>query len=120
MSEQKKPKQWDELFAEASQEVLQWRQKHKRASLTEIEETVDSELAKMRAQMIQDLALASERADLRSLPQEERPRCPHCGGPLVANGRQRRRLTTDHEQSIELERSKGYCQQCKLSFFPSG
>jgi RNase P subunit RPR2 len=117
MSRQNK---WDELFEEASQEVLRWRQKHKRATLTEIEETVDSELARMRAQMIQDLAMASETADIGALPKAERPPCPHCGRPLVANGKQKRVLATDYEQGVTLQRSKGYCQHCKLSFFPSG
>ena len=117
MSGQKK---WDDLYEEASREVLRWRSKHKRATLTEIEETVDSELAKMRAQMIQDLAMASETADIGKLAQEERPLCPHCGRPLVANGKQKRVLATDYEQGVTLQRSKGYCQHCKLSFFPSG
>jgi len=117
MSKQKK---WDELYEEASREVLRWRQQHKKATLTEIEDTVDAELARMRAQMIQDLALVSESADLRRLSREERPTCPQCGRPLAANGRQQRDVTTDHEQRIALERSKGYCRHCKLGFFPPG
>lgn len=113
-------KKWDDLYEEASQEVLRWRRQHRKASLTEIEEAVDAELARMRAQMIQDLALASATADIPALAPEERPRCPQCGGPLVANGRQERELTTDHEQAVVLKRSKGYCRHCQLSFFPSG
>ena len=113
-------KKWDELYDEASRKVLRWRKEHKKATLTEIEDTVDSELAKMRARMIQDLALASETADLPSMAKEERPKCPQCGRPLVANGREERELVTDYEQGVELRRSKGYCRQCKLSFFPSG
>jgi hypothetical protein len=115
-----KRRNWDELFEEASRQVEQWRREHKRATLTEIEDTIDSELARMRAQMIQDLAMASDTADLRSVAEGERPKCPHCGRPLVADGRQKRTLTTDHEQGVELKRSKGYCRHCKLSFFPSG
>ena len=113
-------KKWDQLYEEASREVMRWRKKHKRATLTEIEDTVDAELARMRAQMIQDLAMASETADLRSLPMEERPQCPQCGRPFVANGKQKRVLVTDHEEGVELARSKGYCRNCKASFFPSG
>jgi len=113
-------KDWDELYQEASQAMRRWRQEHKRATLTEIEETVDEELARIRAQMIQDLAMASDVADIRSLAKEERPKCPQCGRPVTANGRQKRRLTTDHEQVVELKRSKAYCRHCKLSFFPSG
>jgi tRNA(Ile2) C34 agmatinyltransferase TiaS len=100
--------------------VQRWRRKHKQATLTEIENTVDNELAKMRARIIQDLALASETADLRSMGREERPKCPQCGRPLAANGQQKRGLITDYEQEVELKRSKGYCRHCKLSFFPSG
>lgn len=111
-------KTWDDLFEEASEEVRRWRQKHKKATLTEIEDTVDSELAKMRAQMIQDLALASELANLNDVPIEERPKCPRCGEPLSANGKQKRQLVTEHEEAINLSRSKGVCPQCGASSFP--
>lgn len=113
-------KRWDELYEEASNNAQRWRGKHKKATLTEIEDTVDSELARMRAQMIEDLALESPTADLTSVPEEERPPCPQCGRPLVANGRQRRELVTAYEQGVVLERSKGYCRHCQRSFFPSG
>ena len=66
----KKKDQWDALFQRASQEVEQWRGTHKKATLTEIENTVDAELARLRAQMIEDLALASEVADLNGLAQQ--------------------------------------------------
>ena len=113
-------KNWDELFEEASQEVLRWRRTHRKATLTEIEDTIDSELARMRAQMIQDLALASSLADLNDLPAEERPKCPECGEPLSANGKQKRQLVTEHEEAINLTRSKSVCPQCGASSFPPG
>ena len=113
-------KKWDDLYEEASQEVLSWRQKHKKATLTEIEDTVDAELARMRAQMIQDLALSSELANLNEMAAEERPKCPECGEPLSANGKQKRQLVTEHEEAINLTRSKGVCPQCGASFFPPG
>ena len=113
-------KNWDDLFEEASQEVLRWRRKHKKATLTEIEDTVDAELARMRAQMIQDLALASELANLTDMPSGERPKCPQCGEPLSANGKQKRQLVTEHEEAINLTRSKGVCPQCGASSFPPG
>lgn len=116
----KKKDQWDALFQRASQEVEQWRGAHKKATLTEIENTVDGELAKLRAQMIEDLALASEMAELNELSTEERPRCPECGEPLSANGKQGRQLVTDYEEAINLTRSKGICPQCGASSFPPG
>lgn len=113
-------KKWNDLFEEASQEMESWRRKHEKVTLTEIEDTVDSKLARMRAKMIEDLAMVSELADLRSMAREERPKCPQCGRWVAANGQQKRELTTDHEQGVELRRSKAYCRHCELSFFPSG
>lgn len=114
----KRKNQWEALFQEASREVEQWRGIHKKATLTEIENTVDAELARLRAQMIEDLALASEVADLNELPAEKRPKCPECGESLSANGKQGRQLVTDHEEAINLTRSKGVCPQCGASSFP--
>lgn len=112
-------KQWDDLFEKANHSMEQWRGEHKKATLTEIENTVDKELARVRAKMIQDLALTSETADLTKVPPESRPLCPICGEPLTANGQQERTLMTDHEQPVILTRSKGYCSQCNESFSPS-
>jgi len=116
----KKRQQWTESFQQASEEISEWREGNRRASLTDIENTVDGKLAKVRAEMIQELALESAMTDFKRLPPEERPKCPVCGEPLVANGKQKRQLTTTYEQQVELERSKGYCQGCGVSFFPPG
>ena len=116
----KKQRQWDELYQQASHEIQQWRQAHKKATLTEIENTVDAELAKMRAQMIEDLALASEVANLKDVPVEKRPHCPACSVSLSANGKQKRQLVTEHEQAVNLSRSQGVCPQCGTSSFPPG
>ena len=110
--------EWVKKFQQASSEISDWRGQHPRASLTEIENAVDDELAKLRAEMIQELALESALTDIKRLPAEERPKCPKCWRPVVANGKQKRRLTTTYEQSVELERSKGYCSNCRVSYFP--
>ena len=112
--------QWDELFEMVAETVKEWRRKHPRAKLTEIEKAVDRQLAKVRTQMVEDVAQQGETADLTELAEAERPRCPECHRVVVANGKQKRRLRTDYEQTIELERSKAYCPHCKVSFFPSG
>lgn len=116
----KKRQKWADSFQRASEEISEWRASHRRASLTDIENTVDGQLAKVRAEMIQELALESALTDFKRLAPGERPPCPVCGGPLAANGKQKRQLTTTHEQKVELERSKGYCRQCGVSYFPPG
>lgn len=100
--------------------IVEWRKEHPEATLTEIEEEVDDRVSQMRTQMVQDLALQGRTVDLTSLAKEKRPRCPQCGRPVQANGKQERKLITEHNQRIELERSQAYCPHCQVTFFPSG
>lgn len=111
---------WDDLFGRIAETVERWRQEHPEATLTEIEEAVGGRIAEVRTQMVEDLAHQGRTADLKRVPKEARPRCPQCGEPVIANGKQKRRLITDYEQHIDLERSKAYCTHCQVSFFPSG
>jgi hypothetical protein len=83
----KKRVKWQKSFQAASDEVSEWRMQHPRASLTEIEQAVDGKLAKVRREMIEELAMESQLRDLKGLAVEERPRCPGCGQPLAANGK---------------------------------
>jgi ribosomal protein S27AE len=111
---------WAALFAEASEAVSVWRQTNRRATFNEIEATVDAQLAQLRAQMMQDLALASEQRDWRGAEAEERPTCPDCGSPLQANGEQQRKLVTDQGAKVTLRRQQGKCPACGQSVFPPG
>ena len=116
----KKRDKWTASFQEASDIVSHWRERHPRATFTDIENSVDEQLAQRRTKMIQDLVQESKLVNIKDLPLEERPSCPACGKPLAANGTQKRQLITHHDQVIELERSKGYCRACRVSFFPPG
>lgn len=111
---------WDDLVRRIRKAVQEWRDENRTATLTEIENAVDEELSVARVELIEELALQARSRDLRAIPPEERPRCPECGRPVVANGKQSRTLTTNHDKRIQLERSKAYCKHCKVSFFPSG
>ena len=85
-----------------------------------IREAMDEEMARVRAQMLEDLALDSESTDWRGKEREERPKCPLCDTALQANGEQTRRLVTEHEQNVELRRSYGRCPECGVGYFPPG
>ncbi len=111
---------WTELYEKAAEEAVKWRESNRKATLTEIETNVDEKLSRLRAQMIQELAMASEVADMRGLEKEKRPKCPKCQRRLQANGKQKRTVYTDYEQPIALTRSHGKCPECGQSFFPSG
>jgi hypothetical protein len=109
---------WDDLFQRIRKTVQEWREENLTATLTEIENAVDNELAVARVQLIEELALQSRSRNLQEIPMAERPKCPECGRPVLANGKQRRTLTTNNNKRIRLERSKAYCKHCQVSFFP--
>lgn len=118
MSEQKD--KWRDLQDQINATIAAWRQEHPEATLTEIEEVVDSQLANVRTRMVEDLAQEGRTADLKRLAKEERPPCPRCGQPVAANGKGRRKLKTFRGQVLELERDQAYCTHCEVTFFPSG
>jgi ribosomal protein S27AE len=111
---------WHPLSQEVMRAMKEWRRQHPRATLNEIETELDVQLARRRSQMLQDTALTSPRADLPTLNEAERPRCPQCGVLLMAQGTQTRTLVTEHDQSLELTRSYATCPQCGAGLFPPG
>ena len=111
---------WAAVAEAAFAEVTAWRQQHPTATLREIETTIDERLARLRAQMLQDTALASAAADLAGVAAEERPGCPDCGQRLQPRGQQVRHLTTAHEQPVVLTRSYATCPACGAGLFPPG
>ena len=112
--------QWRAMSEEVLSEMKGWRVEHPRATFSEMETALDERLDRQRAQMLEDMALASDVADLRQMPRERRPTCPDCDKPLEARGRQNRHLQTEGDQQIKLRRSYGVCPTCKVGFFPSG
>jgi hypothetical protein len=111
---------WQPLNQEVNTAMTEWRRKHPRATFQEIENSLDGQLARLRAQMLQDLTLSSPSADLPSLSEAERPRCSACGSLLEAQGQQTRTLVTEHDQTIELSRSYATCPECGAGLFPPG
>lgn len=112
--------QWHALAEDVISGMAEWRMQHPRATFCEIEQAVDARLAKMRARMLQDAALASAAADITGAAAEVRPVCPECGARLESRGTAVRELTTQHNQTVQLTRSYGVCPQCGAGLFPPG
>jgi RNase P subunit RPR2 len=110
--------QWLDLSQQAFAATQQWRTDHPTATMREIELAVDEQLAKLRAQMVEDVALSSALTALHTLPYDQRPLCPHCQQPLQAQGSAKRTLTTKHEQKVTLQRSYASCPDCGQGLFP--
>jgi YgiT-type zinc finger domain-containing protein len=114
--------EFDQNWQKLSEEVLigmkEWRDQHPKATLSEIEEALDERLGRLRARMLEDVALASASSDWSESAPQERPACPLCGTPLVARGKKTRRIQTQGGQEIALSRSYGVCPTCESGLFP--
>jgi hypothetical protein len=109
---------WQPLSQDVIRAMRDWRRQHPRATFKEIETALDEQLARLRAQMLQDTALTSPSADLPTMSQTERPRCPQCGSVLNAQGTETRTLVTEHDQTIKLPRRYATGPQCGAGLFP--
>ena len=108
---------WKEQGEETFAVVAQWRVAHPKATLAEIEQAVDEQITRLRAQMIEQAAQASGAA---ASEVNQGLVCEQCGQPLQARGRARRRWQTQGGQQVEVERTYVTCPQCGGGFFPPG
>ena len=108
--------QWHGLAEEVFAEMAEWRAQHPTATFREIEAALDERLAKLRARMLQDAALASAATELA--PDRPRPPCPACGHELRPAGAHPRRLTASHQQAITLTRAYARCPACGTGVSP--
>lgn len=107
-----------------AQEILigmpDWRSQHPKATLREMEDELDRRWARVRARMLEDLALESAAAHWQDRPSAEHPRCLHCGGDLQSRGDNDRILQTHGGQDLTLTRSYAWCPTCQVGLFPPG
>src|SRR5262245_6001660 len=111
---------WEALSAEILSGMREWRLQHPKATLREIETALDERWHRLRARMLQALALQSSAAHWKVTTAANTPVCPACGSPLSLRGKQPRRLKTHGGQELRLNRSYGLCPTCKKGFFPPG
>ncbi|MCJ7738442.1 MAG: hypothetical protein MUQ10_14220 [Anaerolineae bacterium] len=111
---------WEAASKELLTEMKAWRKAHGHATLSEIEAELDRRMRALRGEMLEDLAQATELADVGALPERERPVCPHCGAHLRPRGQEQRTLKTDGDHEITRERSIVACPHCRTGFFPPG
>ena len=111
---------WHQLSAEIMTGISDWRRQHPHATLRDLETELDARLARMRARMLENLALESMTADWTASPASAPPLCPHCSTPLQARGLSSRTLQTHGGQSLTFERRYGFCPVCEIGLFPPG
>ena len=111
---------WPALMAEVLQGMRAWRSAHATATFAELEAAVDERLNRVRAQMLEDAAVATAATDLPAAAAAARPCCPGCGVALAARGHQTRAVQVQGGQSVRLRRSYAVCPGCGAGVFPPG
>ena len=111
---------WEQQAEEVILGIREWRLQHPKATFEEIEETVDASLARARARLLQDVALASEAAKVSNDPEDEGLRCGRCDHRLESRGQATRSLSTYYDQRISLKRSYMVCPACRTGISPPG
>jgi hypothetical protein len=109
---------WEALSHDVLTGMREWRLQHPKATLREIEVVLDEHLSRLRARMLQDVALQSVAADWKQSVSADRPSCRVCSTPLILRGKRTRQLKTQGGQQITLDRSYGLCPTCKKGLFP--
>lgn len=109
---------WHQLTQEVMSGMRDWRAQHPKATLRDMETELDARLNRMRARMLEDMALASAAADWTDAPAAEQPTCPNCGQPLQVRGSDTRTLLTQGGQQLRLKRQYGTCPACSAGLFP--
>ena len=99
---------------ELTRKMRQWQRTNPKATLTEIEEAVEAELAQLRTQLVEEMVQE------KAIGLQEKPECPQCGQKMVKNGRRQRKLKSKEGKTIDLERQQWRCLPCGATLFPPG
>lgn len=99
------------LAAVAVQErLVRWRAAHPRATLREIEEEVDRQMAGLRTGLVAQMAHQAQ--------DPTRPDCPTCGAAMQWVGVRERTVTTAQDEALTLRGSGYRCPACGAGLFP--
>lgn len=118
MADESRGERWTALTQSVEDELAAWRTAHPLATLTEIELAVEAATARLRRQLIADLAqgVAETTAAVAAAAP---PVCPRCGGVLRRRGKRPRTVVVAHQaQPVRLERDYFWCPTCRVGLSP--
>ena len=81
---------WQRMTAEIISGMREWRVAHPKATLREMEQELDTRWVRVRARMLEDMAVASVAADWTATPALQQAICPDCGQPLLPLAKRQR------------------------------
>ncbi len=103
-----------EKFEEAVECVLDWQEKHRTFTLTELEEFVLG----LRQEMGEEIAEATL-GQMDSKVIIEGVQCEECGNRMIYKGQEAKRVET-RIGSLAIERGRYWCPTCQTGVFPPG
>jgi NADH pyrophosphatase NudC (nudix superfamily) len=109
---------WREMSEALLAEIKAWNASHPKATFQELEEALHERLSRLEAQALQASAQARAASEWSHTPEWKHPKCPGCGTPLRARGKQERHLQGPGGHEVLLRRSYGTCPQCGMGLFP--
>lgn len=109
-----KNKRKEDEIVEMLAKIQAWEKENPEATLTEIEEAVDAELAGLRKVLIERVANKEKEGT------PEKVSCPRCGQAMMKNGPKKRELKSKGGEKITIEREQMRCHHCGMTLFPPG
>jgi uncharacterized protein with PIN domain len=101
-------------YEEEVERLLNWEEHTPQPTLNQIEERVLVSRKKVSEALLQQVLSDQENGSL-----VEAVKCPKCGQPMEDKGKEIKRVET-RAGSVQLERTRYYCPNCKIGFFPPG
>jgi hypothetical protein len=104
---------WVEQLGRGGEAFAQWRTEHPRATLSEIEDAYDGIFRGVRAEVVSEAAMLSEKRDTRQA-------CEECGTLMVRRGMRERHLLGKDGATLRISRGYQTCPACGVGLFPPG
>lgn len=106
---------WEKLTNEILSGMAEWREQHPKATFGEIERETMRRMAELQAQIMGELAQASQAAVWED---SAAPTCPECGMKMKRRGEHERSLQVAGGGEVKLRRAYAVCPGCGTEFFP--
>lgn len=110
--------QCQKMLEETLLRLADWQRTSPKATFAEIEDAVEEEVARFRAQLIVDLV--STRSGGERASGGDRPTCPECGQPMERRGDKARAVTVRGNRTVRFRRGHAICPACGAGVFPPG
>lgn len=92
----------EELMAEVRSAMTQWPGRHPHATIAEIEQAVEEQIARIRVAILEQVI------------------CQACGTTTVRRSQAERQLTVPGDEAVHLQRGYAVCPSCGTGLFPPG